>query len=116
MFKRILFPVLQFIAFLGLMFVGGDWDSINLSYQMRQMANGVPMAQVHPLMTTVKFPVGDHILIAQGLLFATTLLVIILVIQLIRKRLIPASFYTLAAYVLAVVIALALKMGLPPAN
>lgn len=116
MVKRILFPVLQFIAFLGLMFVGGDWDSINLSYQMRQMANGVPLAQVHPLMTTIKFPVGSHILIAQGLLFATILLLIILIVQAIRKRLIPAAFYTVAAYVLAVVLALALKMGLPPAN
>jgi len=116
MVKRILFPVLQFIAFLGLMFVGGDWDSINLSYQMRQMANGVPMSQVHPLMTTVKFPVGDHILIAQGLIFATILLVIILIVQIIRKKLIPAAFFTLGAYALAVILALSLKMGLPPAN
>jgi uncharacterized membrane protein len=114
MVKRILYPVLQFAAFLGLLFVGGMWDSLNMSYEMRQMANGTPLSAVHPLMATIKVPLGSHILIAQGVLFATMLLVLILLIQAIAKKLKPWAFYTLAAYVLAAIVAYATKMGLPP--
>jgi hypothetical protein len=116
MAKRILYPLLQFIAFLGLMFVGGNWDSINLSYELRQMQNGTPLSAVHPLMTTLKFPVGAHILIAQGLLFATILLILIVLLEVLRKRLKPWLALTFLSYIAAVVIAFALKMGLPPAN
>jgi hypothetical protein len=116
MFKRVLFPVLQFFAFLGLMFAGGNWDSINMSYEIRQMSHGAPLSAVHPLMTTVKFPVGAHVLIAQGIIFATTLLVVILIIQALRKKVIPAAYFTVLAFVAAVVVGLASKMGLPPAN
>lgn len=115
MVKRIVYFVLQFAAFLGLLFLGGMWDSINLSYEMRQLAGGTPFPAVHPLMTTIKVPVGSHILIAQGVLFATVLLVVFLLIEALRKRLKPWALYTFAAFVLAVVVAFSAKMGLPPA-
>lgn len=116
MVKRIVYFVLQFAAFLGLFFIGGMWDSLNLSYEMRQMANGTPLPAIHPLMKTIKIPVGSHILIAQGVLFATILLVLILLLQALRKRLKPWALYTLAAFVLAAVVALSAKMGLPPVD
>jgi len=116
MVKRILYPVLQFVAFLGLLFIGGMWDSLNMSYEMRQMANGTPLSAVHPLMTTIKIPLGSHTLIAQGVLFASILLVVILLIQAIAKKLKPWAVYTLAAYILAVIVAFATKMGLPPSS
>jgi uncharacterized membrane protein len=116
MVKRILYPILQFAAFLGLLFIGGMWDSLNMSYEMRQMANGTPLPAVHPLMATIKIPIGSHILIAQGVLFATFLLVLILLIQAIAKKLKPWAVYTIGAYVLAILVAYATKMGLPPAS
>lgn len=115
MVKRILYLVLQFAAFLGLLFLGGMWDSLNLSYEMRQMASGTPLPAIHPLMTTIKIPFGSHVLIAQGILFATLLMVVILLIEALRKKLKPWALYTFIAFVLAVIVAFTTKMGLPPA-
>jgi hypothetical protein len=116
MVKRILYPVLQFAAFLGLLYLGGDWDFVNMWYETRQMVSGTPLSAVHPLMATIKFPLGSHILIAQGILFAAILLVIILLLQAVTRKLKPWALYTLGAFVVAVAVAYAAKMGLPPAS
>jgi hypothetical protein len=113
MVKRTILTVLQFAAFLGLMFVGGDWDIINLQSEMRQMAAG--NFHPHVLIPTIKFPLGTHILIANGILYATILLVLILFFEILRKKLNPWAAFTLLAFLLAVIVGFAAKMGLPPA-
>jgi len=114
MAKRIVFPILQFIAFFGLLYVGGYWDVFSLSFAVRAMqGHPVPLVGSIPL---IQYPMGSHILVADGILFASILLVIILAIQAARKKLKPAAFYTLGAYALAILISLIMKIGLPPAN
>ena len=82
--------------------------------EMQQMQKGIMQPKV--LMPTIKYSVSStHILIANGLLFTVVLLALILLFEVLRKKLKPWAFITLAAWVCAVVIALALKMGLPPA-
>ncbi len=113
MAKRILYPLLQFIAFLGLMFIGGNWDAINLKTEMQQM---MQHQQPHVLIQTIKFSVGAHTLIANGLLYATLLLALIVAFEALRKCLKPWAALTVVTYVLAVMLAFAMKMGLPPAS
>ena len=40
MVKRILLTLVQFIAFIALLAVGGNWDFINLNMEMRQLQQG----------------------------------------------------------------------------
>jgi hypothetical protein len=112
--KRISLTILQFIAFIGLLAVGGNWDAVNLSLELRQLQNNqVP----HVLLPTLKYPVSStHILIANGILFATVLLLLILLIEVLSKKLKPWAALTLLAYVLAVILGFAMKLGLPPAS
>jgi len=112
--KRISLTILQFIAFISLLAVGGNWDAVNLSLEMRQLQhNQTP----HVFLQTLRYPVSStHILIANGILFATILLVIILLIEVLSKKLKPWASLTLLAYVLAVVLGFAMKLGLPPAS
>ncbi len=114
MVKRISLTILQFIVFIGLLAVGGNWDAVNLSLELRQMQNNqVP----HVLLPTLKYPVSStHILIANGILFATVLLLLLLFIEILSKKLKPWAALTLLAYVLAVILGFALKLGLPPAS
>ena len=114
MVKRISLTILQFIAFIILLAVGGNWDAVNLSLEMRQMQNN---QAPHVFLSTIKYPISStHILIANGILFATILLVIILLIEVLSKKLKPWASLTLLAYVLAVVLGFAMKLGLPPAS
>jgi len=101
--------LLQFIIFVVLLAVGGYWDIVHLLIQMR-----APSLNIIPL---VKFPItSSHILVANGLIFATALLVLILLFQLLRKKLHPWASLTVLAYVLALCLGFALKLGLPPAD
>lgn len=114
MAKRIIFTVLQFIAFFVLLCIGGYWDAISLPFALAKM-------QGHPVFILssipfITFPMGSHTLVADGILFATVLLVVLLAIQATRKKLKPAAFYTLGAFVVAVILSLLFKVGLPPAN
>jgi hypothetical protein len=114
MIKRIILFVVQFACFFGLMDVGGNWDFINLSLEMRQLQQGIMQPKV--LIPTIKYPISStHILIANGLIYAGILLALILLIEALRKKLKPWGGITVLAWVCAVVLALALKMGLPPA-
>ena len=114
MIKRIVFFALQFACFFALMDLGGNWDFVNLSLEMRQMQQGNFQPKV--LIPTIKYPISStHILIANGLIYAGILLALILLIEALRKKLKPWGGITVFAWVCAVVIALALKIGLPPA-
>jgi hypothetical protein len=114
MVKRILLIVLQFAAFLGLMDLGGNWDVINFSLEVRAMENHTKAFNPIPVIKTQIS--SSHTLIADGIIFATVLLVLILLIQALRKKLKPWAGLTVFAYALAVVLGFAMKMGLPPAN
>ena len=114
MVKRISLTILQFIAFIGLLAVGGNWDAVNLSLEMRQMQNN---QMPHVFLSTIKYPISStHILIANGIIFATVLLLLILLIEVLSKKLKPWASLTLLAYILAVVLGFAMKLGLPPAS
>jgi hypothetical protein len=113
MVKRILYPLVQFAAFLGLLYFGGEWDFVNLGIEIKAMQNHTAP---NILIPTFKTQLGSHTLIADGIIFASGLLVIILLIQAIAKKLKPWAVYTLGAYVIAVIVAYATKMGLPPSS
>jgi hypothetical protein len=110
MIKRIILTLLQFIVFMVLLAVGGNWDAVNLALEMQQHKAATI------LIPAFKYPVGSHILIANGLIFATVLLVLILLFLLVRRKLHPWAWLTALAYVLAVCLGVAMKMGLPPAD
>jgi len=113
MIKRILLTLLQFFLYISLLALGGYWDAVNLNIEMQQMQKG---QTPHVLLQTMKYPIGSHILIANGLIFATVLLLLILLFLALRKRLHPWAWLTVLAYVLAVCLALAMKVGLPPGD
>lgn len=114
MVKRIAFTLIQFVAFLVLMYVGGNWDIIRLGQEMNAMANHKAFWNPIP---TIKYPISStHILIANGILFAAALFVLILLFEALRKKLRPWAALTFLAFVLAVILGYAAKMGLPPAS
>jgi hypothetical protein len=113
MAKRSILAFLQFAAFLALMFVGGNWDVIRLTQEIRAMQAHTTF--FNPIQT-IKIQVGaTHILIANGILFAAALLVVIVICELLARRRQPWIALSCIAFVIAVVIALGFKMGLPPA-
>jgi hypothetical protein len=113
MIKRILLTLLEFIVFMALMAVGGNWDAINLVLEMHALQQHKTASMLIPVF---KYPVGSHILIANGLIFATVVLVTLLLLFLVFKRLHPWASLAVLAYVLAVCLAFAMKLGLPPAD
>jgi hypothetical protein len=113
MIKRIILTLVQFIVFIVLLAVGGNWDAINLALEMHALQQHKAPSVLIP---SFKYPVGSHILIANGLIFATVLLVLILLFLLLRKKLHPWAWLSLLAYVLAVCLGFALTLGLVPAD
>jgi hypothetical protein len=113
MAKRITLFLLQFIAFLGLMFIGGNWDVIRLGQELRALTTHTAFWNPIP---TIKYPIGNHILVADGILFGAALLILILLFETLRRALRPYASISFLSYILAVVLGLALKFGLPPAN
>jgi len=112
MVKRIILTLLQFLVFIALLAIGGNWDVINLTLQIRAMENHTKPFNPIPV---IKTPLGSHILIADGLIFAAVLLVLILLIELATKKLKPWAGLTVLAFVLAICLGFAMKLGLPPA-
>jgi hypothetical protein len=113
MAKRIIFFILQFFAFLGLLDVGGNWDVIRFAQQIKAMQQGTTAFNPIPVFKT---PLGTHhILILNGLFFAGALFVLILLFEAIRRRLRPWAGITAVAFILAIGAAVVLKFGLPPA-
>ena len=113
MAKRIILFILQFCAFLGLLDIGGNWDVIRFAQQIKAMQTGTTAYNPIPVFKT---PLGaNHILIANGLIFAGTLFLFILLFEAFRRRLRPWAGITAAAFLFAIVAAVVLKLGLPPA-
>jgi hypothetical protein len=113
MVKRIVLFLLQFLAFLGLLDVGGNWDVIRFAQEMKALQNGTKPFNPIP---TIKTQMGaNHILIANGLIFAGVLFLLILLCEAIAKRLKPWAAISTIAFVLAVATGFLLKFGLPPA-
>lgn len=113
MIKRTLLTFLQFIVFVVLLAVGGNWDAVNLALEMHALQQHKTVTMLVPVF---KYPLGSHVLIANGLIFATALLVLLLLLFLILKKLHPWAWLAVLAYVLAVCLAFAMKLGLPPAD
>ena len=112
MLKRIVLAAVQFIVFLALLGVGGYWDIVRLLLEFRPGLKW--LADLLPL---VKFQVtAGHVLVANGILFAGVLCVLILLIEALRKAARSTMLLTLATYVVAVALSLAVKIGLPPAS
>jgi hypothetical protein len=84
--------------------VGGNWDGINLGIEMRELQRGAPP---NVLIPTIKYQLNaDHIIIANGIIFATILLALILLFELLRKKLKPWAWYSLLTWLVAVVLSL----------
>jgi len=99
--KRILLTLLQFLAFGALLVLGAFWALAGLFY---------PRLAVIPVW---RFQAGlTHDFIANGLIFALVLLVILLVIEALCKALKPWAALTTLAFVLAVALSLVMKLGL----
>jgi hypothetical protein len=107
--KRIILFLLQLFSFGALMWIGGFWDVIHLQAEVTH--------SVWANIPVFKYQVSSaHILIADGLLFGGVLFILILLLEALARRLRPWASLSVLAYVLAAVVTLALKVGLPPAN
>jgi len=107
--KRILLTALQFLAYLGLLMLGGYWDIVRLLLEMRAPAfNVIPLLKFHVT--------AAHDLIANGIVFALVLLLVLLIIQAARRLLRVWAPLSVLAFALALALSLYLKMGLPPAS
>jgi hypothetical protein len=113
MIKRITLTLLQFLIFIALLAIGGNWDVINLSLEIRAMQHHTTAFNPIPVIKTQIS--STHILIADGLIFATVLLILLLLIELLAKKLKPWASLTVLAFILAVCLGFAMKLGLPPA-
>jgi len=109
LFKRIVFTLLEFIVFCALLVVGGYWDIVRLLIQMKAPAlNIIPLVKFH-ISSTQDW-------VANGFLFALVFLLLLLAAQAWRKTIGNSGPLTVLAFIIAVVLSLALKLGLPPAN
>lgn len=92
MVKNVIFAVLQFVMFFLVYAVFSFLPPFHL---MRVVASG---------------PQGAHLFIFDGVLISAALFVLILAIELARKRM-RAAAWTTGAFVVAVVAGLAIKLG-----
>jgi hypothetical protein len=107
MIKRVLLTLMQFLAFCFLMAIGGYWDIIHLLIQIKAPAlSFIPLLKFHVSAT--------HDFVADGLLFASILFLLILILEAARKTLKPWAALTTLAFAAAVILCLAMKLGLPP--
>lgn len=114
MIKRILLTLLQFFAFCGLFYVGGNWDAIRFGQEVRAMTTHTTFWNPIP---TIKYPISStHTLIANGLVFALVLLLLLLGLQAWRRALRPWALLTLLAFIVAAVLCFSKMIGLPPAG
>jgi hypothetical protein len=92
--KNVLFAVLQFLLFL-LVFAVGSF---------------LPPFHIQRILSAT--PAATHIFIWDGVLLATLLFAVILLIEAVRKRIQSAGLWTTAAFVLALLAGFAAKLGL----
>jgi hypothetical protein len=107
--KRILLPVLQFIAFLLLLDLGGYWDVVRLSLEFRYPTLPlIPLWKIHFT--------AAHDLILNGIVYATALLFLIFLIEILRKALKPWALFSAAAFILAILTSFILGFGFLPVS
>ncbi|SEG69830.1 hypothetical protein SAMN05421819_4384 [Bryocella elongata] len=109
MVKRLLSFLGQFLGFCAFFFVGGYWAWVRLTLEMRAMEKGESAPPLIPLWLMHVNPTHDYVL--NGLVFASVLLVILLLVQALRRRLGRCTAVTLAAFVLAFLLSLAFHSG-----
>jgi hypothetical protein len=109
MLKRILSFLGQFLGFCALLFVGGYWAWVRLTLEMRAMEKGEAAPPLIPLWKMHVSPTLDYVL--NGIVFASVLFVILLLVQALRRRLGKATVLTLAAFVAAFLLSLAFHSG-----
>lgn len=91
--KNVVFTILQLILFLIVFFVGSIFPPFHFE---------------HVLIAT---PGTTRIFIADGLLLTLALYVLIVIIEVLRKRLRTAAPWTTLAFLLAIVFGLMMKFG-----
>jgi hypothetical protein len=91
--KKIVFPILQLILFLLVFLVGSLWEPFHFE---------------HVLIAT---PGTTRIFIADGLLLMVALYILIVLVQILRKRLRTSAPWTTLAVILAAVFGLMMKFG-----
>lgn len=91
--KKIVFPILQLILFLLVFLVGSLWEPFHFE---------------HVLIAT---PGTTRIFIADGILLMFALYILIVLVQILRKRLRTSAPWTTLAVVLAAVFGLMMKFG-----
>lgn len=101
MVKRIILTLIQFAVFAFLIVVGGFWPLVQL---WQPDLEAIPVWKLH------LSPTRDFV--ANGLIFSGVLLILILLIEIIRKKFRPWGLLTLLAYVLAVLVGFAKHLGL----
>ena len=96
MAKRVVWFVVQFVCFSGLLLLGGYWDAVRLSLEVKAMQANRAMPAMVPLWKT-HFS-ASHDLIWNGIVFAGVLCVVILLVETLRRRQRPWAGLTLGAY------------------
>ena len=91
--KKIIFPILQLILFLLVFLVGSLWEPFHFE---------------HILIAT---PGTTRIFIADGILLMFALYILIVLVQILRKRLRTSAPWTTLAVILAAVFGLMMKFG-----
>jgi hypothetical protein len=91
--KNLIFAVLQFVLF----------------FLVFAVFSFLPPFHLMRIVSTS--PQGTHIFIFDGLLLSAALLVLILLIEALRKRIRTAGVWTVGAFALAVAAGLAIKLG-----
>jgi len=109
MVKRLLSFLGQFLGFCALLFVGGYWAWVRLTLEMRAMEKGETAPPLIPLWKMHVSPTLDYVL--NGLVFASVLLVILLLVQALRRKLGNATLLTLGALVAAFLLSLLFHSG-----
>jgi hypothetical protein len=110
--SRIVLTLVQVIAFCALFLVGGYWAEIRLAMEVRAMQQHTAQPAMLPLWKLHISSSLDYV--ANGLVYAGVLLVLILLFEILRRRLRPWAALTLLAFLLSFVLSLIAHSGFVP--
>ena len=110
--SRIVLTCLQIAAFAVLFLIGGYWAELRLALELRAMQRHAQMPSLIPLWRWHVGPRLDYV--ANGLIFALVLLVLLLLVEALRKRLRPWAGLTLLAFGVAFGLSLLVHSGFIP--
>lgn len=94
MIKKVLLAILQFLLFVVIFFAASILPPFHIEHVLGHT------------------PDGTRVFVADGLILATALFLLILVIEAVRKRLATAGVWTTVAFLLAVLAGFCAKFGL----